>query len=90
MNNSNNNNNNNNNKELLFITDMQCIFSEEELHGDGYTDCIILRNKKTTQKPAYINNTNVSILFRKGLKVLICKRQRKFEMHYLLFENSQF
>jgi hypothetical protein len=41
------------------MTDLQCIFSEVErtqssnFHGDGYTDCIILRNTKTTQKPAY-------------------------------------
>ena len=96
VNSVNNSNNNANTNKLLFITDIQCIFSEVErahssdFHGDEYTDCFILRNTKTTQKPAYINNTNVSILFRKGLKVPICKHQRKFEMYYLLFENTQF
>jgi hypothetical protein len=94
--NSMNKSNNTNTNKLLFITDIQCIFSEvkraysSEFHGVGYTDCIILCNTKTTQKPAYINNANVSILFRKGLKVSICKHQRKFEMYYLLFEKSQF
>ena len=91
VNSVNNSNNNTNTNKLLFITDIQCIFSEIEtghsldFHGDGYRDCIILRNTKTTQKPIYINNTNVSILFRKGLKVSMCKHQRKFQMYYLLF-----
>jgi hypothetical protein len=95
VNSVNNSNNNTNTNKLLFITDIQCIFSEVEwahssdFHGVGYTNCIILLNTKTTQKPAHINNTNVSILFRKGLKVSICKHQRKFEMYYILFENIQ-
>ena len=75
VNSVNNSINNTNTNKVLFVTDIQCIFFEVErahsinFHGIVYTDCIILRNTKTTKKPAYTNNTNVSILFRKCLKV---------------------